>query len=244
VTCHEAGFLLDAYVDHELGRAPSLPLLEHLASCVSCGQRLADRVMLGHLVRSVPYHAAPDPLRAAIVTARARPQFRTRLLALAAAVTMAVSLGGATAVRMVRTRHAAGAPASIVDGVVSSHVRALTAGRLFDVRSSDQHTVKPWFLGKLDFSPPVEDLAPLGFPLIGGRVDDVAGEPVAALVYQRQLHAIDLFICPEPTGTSSEDVRSARGFQLRHWSRGDMSFWAISDLNDAELAEFERALRQ
>jgi anti-sigma factor RsiW len=157
---------------------------------------------------------------------------------------MAVSLGGATAVRMVRARQTAVATASIADGVLGSHVRALTADHLFDVRSSDEQTVKPWFLGKLDFSPPVADLASQGFPLVGGRVDDVAGEPVAALVYQRQLHAIDLFICPEPTGTVTEDVRSVRGFQLRHWSRGEMSFWAVSDLNDTELAEFERALRQ
>ncbi len=244
MTCHEAGLLLDAYVDNELGRAQFLPLQEHLAWCVACRQRLGDRVTLGRLVRGLPYHAAPDLLRTAIATAAIRPRFGTQLLAWAAAVTMAVSLGGATAVRMVRARQAAGATASIVDGVVGSHVRALTADHLFDVRASDEHNVKPWFLGKLDFSPPVEDLAPRGFPLVGGRVDDVAGEPVAALVYQRQRHAIDLFICPEATGTVAEDVRSVRGFQLRHWSRGEMSFWAVSDLNDAELAEFERALRQ
>jgi anti-sigma factor RsiW len=235
---------LDAYVDNELGGAGLLRLQEHLAWCVACRPRLADRVTLGRLVRTLPYHQAPDLLRTAIATAGTPPRRGTQLFAWAAAVTMAVSLGGATAVRMVRVRQAAGVTASIVDGVVGSHVRALTTDHLFDVRSSDEHTVKPWFLGKLDFSPPVEDLATLGFPLVGGRVDDVAGEPVAALVYQRQLHAIDLFICREATGTMTEDVRSVRGFQLRHWSRGGMSFWAVSDLNDADLAEFERALRQ
>jgi anti-sigma factor RsiW len=244
VTCREATLLQDAYLDNELGRVQSLPLQQHLAWCTACRERLADRVTLGRLVRSLPYHAAPDALRTAIATARTPPRVGTQLLAWAAAVTMAVSLGGATAVRMARARQAAVATASIVDGVVGSHVRALTADHLFDVRSSDEHTVKPWFLGKLDFSPPVEDLGSLGFPLIGGRVDDVAGEPVAALVYRRRLSAIDLFICPDATRRVTEDVRSVRGFQLRHWSRGEMSFWAISDLNDAELAEFERALRQ
>ena len=244
MTCREAGPLQDAYVDNELGRAELLPLQEHLAWCVACRQRLADRVALGRLVRSVPYHAAPDALRTAIANARIRPRVGAPLLAWAAAVTMAVSLGGATAVRMVRARQTTVATASIVNGVVGSHVRALTADHLFDVRASDEHNVKPWFLGKLDFSPPVEDLASRGFPLVGARVDDVAGEPVAALVYRRQGHAIDLFICPDSTGTVTEDVRSVRGFQLRHWSRGEMSFWAVSDLNDAELAEFERDLRQ
>jgi anti-sigma factor RsiW len=243
VTCREAGPLQDAYVDNELSRAELLPLQQHLAWCVACRQRLADRVALGRLVRSVPYHAAPDVLRKAIASARTRPRIGTPLLAWAAAVTMAVSLGGATAVRMVRARQTV-ATASIVNGVVGSHVRALSTDHLFDVRASDEHNVRPWFLGKLDFSPPVDDLASRGFPLVGARVDDVAGEPVAALVYQRQEHAIDLFICPDSPGTVTPDVRSVRGFQLRHWSRGEMSFWAISDLNEAELAEFEQALRQ
>ncbi len=113
---------------------------------------------------------------------------------------------------------------------------------LFDVRSTDQHTVKPWFLGKVDFSPPVEDLSAKGFPLVGGRLDYVAGKPVAALVYQRRQHTINLFVWPavEPGGPFA--ARSIRGFQVRRWIRNGMSFWAVSDLNEAELGEFELAL--
>jgi anti-sigma factor RsiW len=244
VTCHEVGRQLDAYVDNELGPGESASFREHLASCVGCSRRLGDRESLGRVVRGVPYYAAPDRLSAAIAAARRPQQLGTRVLGLAAAVTMVVSLGGATAVRMVGVRHAVDATASIADGVVGSHVRALMATHLFDVRSSDQHTVKPWFLGKLDFSPPVDDLASIGYPLVGGRLDYVAGRPAAALVYQRRQHTINLFIWPEPSGTSQADVRNTRGFQLRHWARGGMSFWAVSDLNDAELGEFERALQQ
>ena len=104
--------------------------------------------------------------------------------------------------------------------------------------------MKPWFLGKLDFAPPVEDLSSIGFPLVGGRLDHVARRPVAALVYQRRLHPINVYIWPAADGTAASDTRSIRGFQVRHWIRNGMSFWAVSDLSDAELGEFVRALQR
>jgi anti-sigma factor RsiW len=243
VTCHEVGRLLDAYVDHELGPVESAALEEHLASCAACTRRVAERNSLGRLVRSLPYHAAPPSLRAAIATPHTRSRFSSRLLAVAAAAIFVVSVGGVTAMRMVRARQSVEATSTIAEAIVGSHVRALMADHLFDVQSTDQHTVKPWFLGKLDFSPPVEDLAGIGFPLVGGRLDYVAGRPAAALIYQRRQHTINLFVWPEPTGVALEEVRSVRGFQIRHWNRGGMSFWAVSDLNDAELGQFERALQ-
>jgi anti-sigma factor RsiW len=105
--------------------------------------------------------------------------------------------------------------------------------------------VKPWFLGKVDFSPSVEDLAAIGFPLTGGRLDYIAGRPAAALVYARGQHTINLFVWPEEsTGASSTNGRSIRGFHVRHWTRRGLSFWAVSDLNDVELDQFARALQR
>jgi anti-sigma factor RsiW len=146
--------------------------------------------------------------------------------------------------RSINAARSAEAGDAIAEDIVSTHVRASMGDHLFDVRSTDQHTVKPWFTGKLDFSPPVQDLAAIGFPLVGGRLDYVAGHAAAALVYQRQQHVIDLLIWPDAAAATTPAARSIRGFQLRHWTQRGMSFWAVSDLNDAELDQFAAALRQ
>jgi anti-sigma factor RsiW len=133
---------------------------------------------------------------------------------------------------------------AIVDQVVANHVRSLLAARLVDVVSSDQHTVKPWFDGKIDFAAEVRDLFANGFPLVGGRLDYLDGKTVAALVYQRNKHPINLFITPEPTsGSTSPTVITRRGYNVFSWTNNGMKCWAVSDLNADELREFAELVR-
>jgi anti-sigma factor RsiW len=239
MSCEHMERDLDAYLDRELDPQSAIVIRDHLGTCAACRRRLAEREALGRLVRAAPYYSPPDRLRARVLAQATRSKSLRHVLTWAAAAALVISAGGGASLwRLSLTRSDA-----IADEVVNNHVRSLMANHLFDVQSTDQHTVKPWFLGKLDFSPTVVDLAALGFPLVGGRLDYLMGRPVAALVYQRQKHAINLFVSLEGDAAFARGyIRSVRGFHVHHWIHGGMAFWAVSDLNDAELSEFRRAL--
>jgi anti-sigma factor RsiW len=131
---------------------------------------------------------------------------------------------------------------TVAGELIDSHLRSLLASHLTDVASSDQHTVKPWFAGKSDVSPPAVDLAGEGFPLVGGRLDLIAGKPAPALVYRRRQHVINVFVLPASRADLGATL-TRRGYTLRHWDEGDLGLWAVSDAAPSELAEFEHAFR-
>src|SRR5258708_9240403 len=151
MNCHEFERILDAYVDDGRGRAGAAAVADHIEGCPACRQRLASRESLGRLVRAVPYHAAPTRLRTAVASAPGRSRITPTALAAAAVVLLAATLGGAAGFRARQTSQATAAAA---ENVVNQHVSALMRAQLFDVRSSNEHTVKPWDQRKLDFSPP------------------------------------------------------------------------------------------
>ena len=240
MTCVDARRLIDAYLDDELPAAEASSVRTHVQGCRTCERAAEARLVLRSAVQQGPYYAAPDRLRTAVLAAARRPPVRlSRLLAAAAAV-IAVLAVGATVARIVQVRRDTDA---IVESVVEDHIRALRSQAVVEVRSSDQHTVKPWFLGKLDYAPPVQDLAAMGFPLDGGRLAKIDGRTVAVLVYQRRLHPITVFVWPEGDAPSAAaGARNLRGFNVRHWTSGGMAFWAVTDANPSDLEELAKAL--
>ena len=238
--CDDVQRELDAYIDRELMADTEHAVRVHLERCASCQHRVATRKAIGRLVRAAPYYEAPTRVRSRIFgqVRRTRTVRRAGVWASAAMILLGVA-GALSIMQSTGTRRDA-----IADDVVNGHVRSLMAEHLFDVRSTDSHTVKPWFLGKLDFSPPVIDLSSIGFPLEGGRLDYMAGRTVAALVYRRQQHAINVFIWPEAGNSNGITAQDMRGFHVRHWLQGGMAFWTVSDLNGTELDEFVSALRR
>ena len=241
---------LDAYLDGELATVDASELEAHLAQCPECARFRQERLELRAAIRArVPAFEAPAALRErvrAAVGAAVRGRAPRRFTAwgvwrpLAIAASLAVVAVGSWRLALQRT-----AGEALADDVLGSHIRSLMPGHLTDVLSSDQHTVKPWFNGKLDFSPPVYDFAGRGYPLIGGRLDYVDGRGVAALVYGRRQHLINVFLWPAARGpAAAPTTRTGQGYHLLHWATADYTYWVVSDLGLPELGDFAGLLRQ
>jgi anti-sigma factor RsiW len=245
MTCDEARPLLAAYHDGELDAARALQIEGHLRHCAGCTAALESLRALSRATQS-SYFAAPAGLRRSVlatireetsetkvIPARFRPaRWGARALALAAAVLLGFFIG--------QTLYRTPAKQAFLAQLTDSHLRSLVGTHLIDVPSSDSHTVRPWFEGKLDFAPPVPDLSGDGFPLVGGRVDYIAGRPVAVLVYQCRQHLINLFIWPRAGEERAASETPQRGYNVLHWSGGGLTFWAISEVNDGDLRTFAR----
>lgn len=248
MVCGDVLDRLSPFLDDELDPVTSREVSRHLESCPGCAAAMDRQRKLSESVRrDLEYHRAPDLLHARVMRdaraavridgARSRSMARPwRWMSAAAAVVIVV---GGTWLAALRSRDRA--DDLIAREAVSSHVRSLMANHLTDVTSTDQHTVKPWFTGKLDFSPPVTDFAALGYPLVGGRLDYLQGRPVAALVYLHRKHTINVFVWPVASAHEQlAPVITERGYHVIHGAHAGMEYWAVSDLNAEELARFAR----
>jgi anti-sigma factor RsiW len=235
---HLAG-RLDAYVDGELEPKAMRDVEAHLIVCAACQERVAERRVLSAALReALPVFRAPDALRAGVME-RPRRWARPPWVAVAAAAALIIMSWGSGYLWGARSRQST----ELRDALVTSHIRSLLPNHLMDVVSSDQHTVKPWFTGQLDFSPTVVDLSAQGFPLLGGRLDYVAGRRVPVLAYGRAKHIINVFQWPAAGGDQSVQEATTRGYHLFWWTRGGTAYSAISDLNVAEMRQFVGLVR-
>lgn len=228
MTCDQARDLISAYQDGELPADRQEDMERHLDGCADCSAILGRNLRLSEAIRSqAPVYAVP----AGLVATPRRPALAWRPFAAGLSAGLAVA-----AALFWFTMHA---PRDLSAELVGDHVRSLMATHLIDVASSDRHTVKPWFLGKVDFAPTVPDLAASGYPLLGGRLDYVARHPVAALVYAKQKHIINVFVMPDRESASTD----LNGYSILHWRVGDLGYWAVSDIPREDLAAFEKAFR-
>ena len=246
MNCQDMRLLLHAYLDDELDAADSLAVARHLAECADCMRRLRalthsrDDLRAAGLYRSAPAalraHIEARLPRAAVVPRVPLRGWSMALAALAALFVIAALFAGRQTLQLQRQ----GSDALVAEAV-SDHVRSLLPGHLIDVQTSKEHTVKPWFDGRVDFSPQVKDLSAQGFELVGGRLDVLGGKQVAALVYRRHLHTINLFQWPSRGGGAVPQTRD--GYHVLEWNEDGLRFVAVSSVAESDLEAFERAFR-
>jgi len=239
MTCDEAKLLLHALIDRELDAGHTRDVEAHVATCAACAAEItAQRRMQRMLADADLRYTAPASLRARVegsLPGAREPNRRgvLRGFALGSAIS-ALAATGLVAI-MLRPDD----QERVLSEIVNAHLRSLQPGHLTDVLSTDQHTVKPWFNGKVDVAPPVIDLGAQGFTLVGGRLDYIDARPISAVVYRRRQHVINLFVAQTAdVERRPPRTHSLQGFNCRHWSNRGLDFWAVSDIGADELAEF------
>ena len=250
--CPDREPMLQALLDGELDAANTVALEAHLKTCPGCAARLRtlealhERLAAAELMEPAPaglrarVEAAltAEGRRAAPAPERRRPWWAGIAAAWGAAGAMTAVAAGLLFVQL------SAVPSMLEAELVGSHVRSLQANHLIDVATSDRHVVRPWFNGKIDYALPVPELAPEGFPLAGGRLDYAQGRTVAAVVYRRRAHVINLFVLPardEGWRLPWAGAAPTPGYAVEHWRAGGLDYWAVSDVEGGDLAAFRKA---
>lgn len=243
MSCPHTEQEVTAYLDGELGLTSALAFERHLEECPDCARALAAQRALREAIEAADLRFRPAPGLARRLRRAAAPEAPRWLSWRGLQTVAALLLVAVASWSLGRVWPPRPAP-SLADEVVASHIRSLLAGHPADVVSSNQHTVKPWFTGKLDYSPTVIDLADRGFPLTGGRLDYLDHHAVAALIYRADKHVINVFTWPTSYGMDGSGLAatSRQGFHVVHWTRGGMSWWAVSDASEERLRLLARLL--
>lgn len=248
--CDDYLVLLHGLIDGELDAANTLRCESHLQQCKDCASAFHNaQTMRAALQKAAPRYAAPDRARRRLQTllkshagtyagrSLSWRLFRPFVAKWSLTFTPVLALALLVAIMVPRG-------ADLPDQIIASHVRSLQGGHLIDVVSSDRHTVKPWFAGRIDYVPPVVDLSAAGFPLVGGRLDYVDSQPVAVMIYRRGHHIINLYVWPVHGGVRplAADLIQRSGFTMLHRTRAGMNFWCVSDAGVPEMHAFQAAL--
>jgi anti-sigma factor RsiW len=248
VNCERTAELIGPHLDGELDLTTAVDLERHVATCEACATERRHVQSIRAAVAAAPYHRAPPQLLGDVrsmirrETRPARPPLRRFTLRFAAAVVVAAGLAWS----VIQLASRPGGRDPLTRQIVDAHVRSLMADHLLDVASTDRHTVKPWFAGRLDFSPDVRDFAADGFPLAGGRLEYLDGRPAAALVYRHDRHVLNAFVWPAtPAAPDSPPTTTTdQGYTLLHFTDGGLAWHVISDAGPTTLEDFARVVRR